>query len=26
MPQVAIDREDLIRFGNTWTNNGQRLI
>jgi len=25
MPQVSIDREDLIRFGNTWTNNGGRL-
>ena len=25
MPQVAIDQEDLIRFGNTWTSNGGRL-
>lgn len=25
MPQVSIDREDLIRFGNTWTDNGGRL-
>jgi len=25
MPQVIIDQADLIRFGNTWTNNGERL-
>src|SRR5438552_1353960 len=25
MPQVAIDQTNLIRFGNAWTNNGERL-
>ena len=25
MPEVVIDLEDLIRFANTWTNNGGRL-
>jgi hypothetical protein len=25
MPAIAIDQADLIRFGNTWINNGERL-
>jgi hypothetical protein len=25
MPQVIIDQADLIRFGNAWINNGERL-
>src|SRR5713101_9701012 len=25
MPSIAIDQADLLRFGNTWINNGERL-
>jgi hypothetical protein len=25
MPPIVIDHTDLMRFGNTWTNNGERL-